>query len=250
MGRETVDRLLGGRVALRQPASGFRVSVDAVLLASTVPLAPGQRALDVGCGAGGATLCLASRLPHARLCGIDRDAALIDFLRANVADNGFADRVAAETLDLADGVPDGLRGGFDHVLSNPPYLPPHRADVRSIADNVAAATIESVPFADWLAFMAACCLPKGHVSVIHRADRLEEILAAFADLAGALRVLPIRPRAGDAAKRIIVTGRVGVHAPTILLPGLTLHGADGGYSEAARAIIEDAAPLELDAAFG
>ena len=53
---ETDDRLLGGRVIVRQPRDGFRVSVDAVLLAAAVALAPGTRALDVGCGSGGATL--------------------------------------------------------------------------------------------------------------------------------------------------------------------------------------------------
>lgn len=244
---ETTDQLLGGRVEIRQPSAGFRVSIDAVLLAAAISIEPGQRALDVGCGAGGATLCLASRRPDAELLGIDRDAQMTACLRANISANGFAGRVAAETRDVADGVPEALCGAFDHVFSNPPYLPPHRADARMVADSVAGATIESLPFAAWLAFMAACCRPKGRLTVIHRADRLEELLAGFAACAGEIKVLPVWPRAGTPAKRVIITARVGVQTPTMLCPGLALHSADGGYTAAARDVIEAGACLTFDA---
>jgi len=235
---ETTDRLLGGRVEMRQPGSGFRVSVDAVLLAAAVSLDPGQRALDVGCGAGGATLCLASRLADAALLGIDRDAAMTECLHANISANKFEGRVAVETMDVADGIPEHLRGAFDHVFSNPPYMPAHRADSRTVSDAVGAATIESLPFADWLSFMAGCCRPKGRLTIVHRADRLEELLAGFAELAGEIRVLPIWPRADTPAKRVIITARVGVRTPTVLCPGLVLHAPDGTYTPAARDIID------------
>ncbi|MBT4907861.1 MAG: methyltransferase [Rhodospirillaceae bacterium] len=240
---ETTDRLLGGRVEIRQPGSGFRVSVDAVLLAAAVSLGHGQRALDVGCGAGGATLCLASRLPQAEVLGVDRDARMSECLRANISANKFEDRVAVETMDVAHGVPGHLRGAFDHVFSNPPYLPAHRADSRTVADAVGAATIESLPFADWLSFMAACCRPKGRLTIVHRADRLEELLAGIAKLAGEIRVLPIWPRADAPAKRVIITARVGVQTPTVLCPGLVLHAPDGAYTLAAREIIEGGSSL-------
>jgi tRNA1(Val) A37 N6-methylase TrmN6 len=235
---ETTDRLLGGRVEIRQPGAGFRVSTDAVLLAAAVALDGGQRALDVGCGAGGATLCLASRVAQAEVLGIDRDAQMTACLRASISANGFAGRVVAETMDVAKGVPDDLRGAFDHVFSNPPYLPPHRADSRTLADAVGGATIESLPFAAWLAFMAACCRPKGRLTIVHRADRLEDLLAGFAACAGEIKVLPIWPHADSPAKRVIITARVGVQTPTMLCPGLVLHTADGAYTSAARDVIE------------
>ncbi len=243
----TTDKLLGGRVEVRQPGSGFRVSVDAVLLAAAVTLEPGQRALDVGCGAGGATLCLASRLSHAKILGLDRDAVMTECLDANVAANNFSGRVSVETRDVGDGVPGHLRGGYDHVFSNPPYMPGHRADSRTVADAVGAATIESVPFTDWLSFMAACCRPKGRLTIVHRADRLEELLAGFAGIAGEIRVLPIWPRTDAPAKRVIITARVGVNTPTVLCPGMVLHETDGTYTTAARKIIEDGGALTFPA---
>ncbi|MBO20922.1 MAG: methyltransferase [Rhodospirillaceae bacterium] len=247
---DTDDRLLGGRVVLRQSASGFRVSVDTVLLAAAVELAPGARALDVGCGTGGATLCLASRIADVALLGIDREADMTAGLRANATANSVEDRVTGETVDVAGGVPSHLRGAFDHVFSNPPYLPPGRADTREVDAPRRRATIESVPFDVWLSFMAACCTPKGSVTVIHRADRLEEILAAFEGLNGALRVVPIWPRAGQPARRVIVSARLGVRSPTSLCAGLALHDAAGGYTSAARRLLEDGMALSAVNAAG
>ena len=61
LGPLTEDRLLGGRVVMRQPASGYRAATDPVLLAACVAARPGMRVLDAGCGAGAAALCLADR---------------------------------------------------------------------------------------------------------------------------------------------------------------------------------------------
>lgn len=168
-------------------------------------------------------------------------------LRASISANGFEDRVTTETLDIANGAPDHLRGAFDHVFSNPPYMPRHRADSRTVTDAVGAATIESLPFADWLSFMAACCRPKGRLTVIHRADRLEDLLTGFAEYAGEIRVLPIWPRSDAPAKRVIITARIGVHTPTQLCPGLVLHLHDGAYTPAARDIVEAGGGLAFGA---
>jgi tRNA1(Val) A37 N6-methylase TrmN6 len=55
------DSLLGGRVRLRQPVDGARVSIDPVFLAAAVPVEPGELVLDIGCGTGAAMLCVAAR---------------------------------------------------------------------------------------------------------------------------------------------------------------------------------------------
>src|SRR5512139_3877326 len=69
----TDDRLLGGRVRLQQPASGFRAAIDPVLLAAAVPAGEGDIVLDVGCGTGAAALCLATRVEAAHVTGIEAD---------------------------------------------------------------------------------------------------------------------------------------------------------------------------------
>ena len=83
----TSDTLLGGRVALQQPAVGYRVAIDPVLLAAAVPASPGERALDVGCGVGAGTLCLASRVGGLHVTGIEVERSLAQLASENAALN-------------------------------------------------------------------------------------------------------------------------------------------------------------------
>jgi len=58
-------------VIVRQPETGFRAGLDAVMLAAAVP--DGATALELGAGAGTASLCLAARLPSIAITGIEID---------------------------------------------------------------------------------------------------------------------------------------------------------------------------------
>lgn len=247
--RGTAFSLLGGRLSLRQPARGYRVAIDPVFLAATVPAAAGDRILDVGCGVGAASLCLAVRVPGCTVQGIDTDPASVEMAQANAAANGLQDRVTfgAHTLGAEDargnGGPGAPAGGFDAVMSNPPYLPPERADVRAMDADLRRAHVESVPLARWVAAMAGWTRPGGHLALIHRADRLDDILSALASVAGGVRVIPLWPRAGAPAKRVLVTAVKGSRAPLVLAAGLALHEGDGGQTPQAKEILNHGGPV-------
>ena len=88
------------------------------------------------------------------------------------------------------------------------------------------------------------------ITLIHRADRLDDILARLHGRAGAITVFPLWPRGlngggGTAAKRVLVQARKGVKSPMKLAPGLVLHEADGGYTAAASRVLRDGAGLDL-----
>lgn len=57
------DQFLGGRLMVAQPKTGYRAGVDPVLLAASVPAVRGESVLELGCGVGVASLCLAARVP-------------------------------------------------------------------------------------------------------------------------------------------------------------------------------------------
>ena len=65
------DKFLMGRLRLLQPLRGYRAATDPVLLAAACPATPGQSVLDLGCGAGAAALCLATRVPGLALAGLE-----------------------------------------------------------------------------------------------------------------------------------------------------------------------------------
>ena len=239
------DKLLGGRIKLRQPVEGYRVAIDPVFLAAAIPAAAGESVLDAGCGVGAAALCLAARVPAVRVTGIDTQRELVRLANDNILLNDLTARVGAMTGDLLRPPPRLEPGSFAHVMANPPHLardqgtpPPDPAKAEAQIEGAA-------DLAAWVRFALTMVRPKGTVTFIHRADRLERLLAELVGRAGEIVIFPLWAGAGKPARRVIVRARKGVATPTLLLPGLVLHEPGGAFTAAAEAVLRDAAPLAL-----
>ena len=242
---EDPDTLLGGQVQLRQPAQGYRVAMDTVLLAASVPAASTETLLDIGCGVGAAALCFACRVPGARATGIELQPELAVLAVENAARNDMADRVKFIEGDLLDPPPELATHGFDHVIANPPYLPADSADPSPVESKALSNVEGEARLADWVEFALRMARPKGGITFIHRADRLDELLAPFQGRAGSVIVFPLWPKAGREAKRVIVRARPGVKAPMRIAAGMVMHEDDGAYTPDALSILRDGAALVL-----
>jgi tRNA1(Val) A37 N6-methylase TrmN6 len=162
----TEDSLLGGRIRLKQPEAGYRVAIDPVFLAAAVPAEPHQLVLDVGCGAGAAMLCLAARVPHTRLVGLEMQRDFVRLAGDNIILNGLEARASVMIGDLLHPPPRLSPGAFDHVMANPPFH--RRPDAEpAAASGKSAATIEGdADLADWVRFSLAMVRSKGTVTFI------------------------------------------------------------------------------------
>jgi tRNA1(Val) A37 N6-methylase TrmN6 len=232
------DRFLGGRVIVRQSVDGFRAGLDAVMLAAAIPASAGDTALELGAGAGTAGLCLAKRVENLTITGLEIDGRLTDIANANAAANGVDERVLFVTGDVLD-PPAELRKPFDHVFCNPPFhegqTSPDAARARALQDDGR--------LADWLATGLKRTASGGTFTLIIRADRLGEAMAALP--VRGVTIFPLWPRAGEPAKRVVIQVRNGARTPLGMLPGLVLHDAGGGYTEEADAVLRDGAALTL-----
>lgn len=245
LGLESEDRLLGGRVRLRQPTDGYRVAIDPVFLAAAVPARPQDHVLDVGCGVGAAALCLAIRVPGCRVTGIEIQRDLVRMAGDNIVLNDLSSRVSVMQGDLLDLPPRLAPGAFDHVMANPPFLAAGTATAPASPGRAAAHLEGDANLAVWVRVALAMVRAKGSLTFIHRADRLEALLALLAGRAGEIVLHPLWPGGGKPAKRVIVRARKQVATPTRLLPGLILHEADGRFTAAAEAVLRGAAALEF-----
>lgn len=249
----TTDAFLGGALEILQPASGYRAGLDAVLLAAAcgVRTGEGARVLDAGAGVGVAGLSVARRVADADVTLVEREPELVTLARRNIASNGLEGRTRVVELDVTEGGAGINRadaeigaGTFSHVIANPPYFaegsgtrPP--SDLKAAAHQMVDGALDQ-----WCRFLATAAASDGVVTLIHRADALGALLAALDRRFGALRVLPIHPRAGNDAHRVIVQGRKGSRAPLRLLSGLVLHGEGNAFVPAIDAVLRQGAALD------
>lgn len=222
MDATTEDRLLDGRVRLRQPARGYRAGMDAALLAAACDAKPGQRVLEAGCGPGAALLAAASRNPEASFTGVERDPEALALARENIVLNALAGRVVAVAGDVAQRFSTLGLAPFDAALANPPFFDDPAA-LRGPAPEKAAAWMADEGLMAWTEFLGKAVREGGTVTVIHRADRLADLLGLLAPKCGSFQVRPIHPFADEPAKRVLVRAIKTGKAPLKLLPALVLH---------------------------
>jgi len=229
----TEDSILDGRVILYQPCDGYRAAVDPVLLAAAVRAEAGDRALDLGCGAGAAMLCLAARCEGVEVDGLEVQTDLVDLAARNIIANGFERRLQAVAGDLLNPPAQLERESYAHVFANPPYMNGHHGNPPPNPSKKIAHVEGSANLENWVTTALSFCRRKGTVTFIQRTDRLAELLVLLNGRAGEITVFPLWPRENENSHRVIVRARKAIKSPMQLMGGLTLHNNDGSYTPAA-----------------
>jgi len=227
----TDDRLLDGRVRLLQPAKGYRAGMDAALLAAAVDARAGERVLEAGCGAGAVLFQAAARSPGATFTGVERDLDALALAERNIALNDAEGRVAVRAGDVGRGFAGQgfLAPGeppFDVAVANPPFFDDPGA-LRPPHPSKSGAWMADAGLDAWTRFLLKAVREGGRVIMIHRAERLFDLLALLSASAGSFQVRPVHPFADAPAKRVLVRAVKTGKAPLVLLPPLVLHPREG-----------------------
>lgn len=242
----TENALLGGKVRLLQPARGYRAGMDAALLAAAVPARDSERVLEAGCGAGAVLMQIAARCQGAQMMGLERDPVAAGLASHNATLNGVSDRVSVVTGDVATGFAALKRAPFDWAVSNPPFFD-DEGSLRAPAPAKRGAWIADDGLAAWIRFLVAGVRDGGRIVVIHRADRLADLLALLGERCGSVAIRPVQPFADQPAKRVLIQAVRGGRAPLRLLPALVLHDRSGAkHTAEAEAILTGEAGLDSE----
>jgi tRNA1(Val) A37 N6-methylase TrmN6 len=242
------DTVLGGRLVLRQPLRGHRVGHDAILLAAATAARAGEHAVDLGSGVGAAGLALARRVDGLTVTLVEIDPALTQLGRGNAECNGLASLVRAVCLDVAAPPSAFAAAGLkkeaaDRVLMNPPFNALQNSSPepgRRTAHAAAPGTLRQ-----WVRAASLLLRAGGVLTLIWRADGLDEVLAELAVGFGAVSLLPVHPKPDEPAIRVLARATKGGRAPLALLPGLVLADAAGKPSAAAENVLRHGGVLPL-----
>lgn len=242
------DDFLGGALKLWQPKSGYRIGMDTILLAASVPAISGDKILEAGTGSGGAALSLAKRVSGCHVTGFELQPEMAKLALKNIKYNHLETHVKI-IEGCITAPPDELQPeSFDHVMVNPPYLEPGTAlsppeKTKGLAHMNSTANLK-----DWVMFCLSMVKNKGTMSFVFRADRLHELMALLHRRVGNLVLCPLWPREGIVAKRILVQGKKGAHGVTCMTPGIALHSLNERYTSKAEAILRAGQKIDLEGA--
>lgn len=240
--------MLDRKVRLLQPGKGFRTSLDSVMLAAACPVRAGQTVLDMGCGVGAVGFCILHRAPEAHITGVDIQADYIALAQDNIGLNDADGKAAFVCGDIRGFQPDGR---FDHVVCNPPFLEAGQ-HIASPEEGLARARGnlsspyppadggdfgEELTVKDWIDAGFRNLKSGGSLTIIHRADATDRIIQALGRRFGAVEIIPLWPRIGQGAKRVIIRALKDRKTPATLHYGIVLHETDGTYTQEAERIL-------------
>lgn len=242
----TDDAFLGGKLWMLQPKSGYRAAIDAVCLAASVAAQTGDKVLDIGMGVGVSGLCLAWRVPGIHLTGLEIQSDLTELARLNIERNNLTD------IDVVEGdimhAPAAIgREVFDHVLTNPPFYDHHKAISPPDQGKSTAHMHSGDDFLKlWIDNAIEFLKPKGTLTLVYPAERLDHLLTLISEPLGDIVILPLWPGNGKPAKRVIVSGQKETSGVLRLLSGLRLHVPPKRYAPEAEKVLRDGEAISFD----
>ena len=216
----TDDALLDGKLRLFQPAEGYRVNVDALILAAFAAEPRAVRlAVDLGAGVGGVGLALHRVGAAERIALVEREGALVELARENLARAGVPGEVFR--LDLArEGLPPELFERAELVVCNPPYFPDGAARRQKHPLTRASRTGKLEPFV--AAAARALRGTRGRAAFAYPAPSLGELFRAAANAGLVPKRLRLVHARADAPARLALVelrrakpGGLVVEAPLI-----------------------------------
>ncbi len=229
--KTTTDDFLGGKIKVIQPEKGYRAGIDAVLLASSISAKSKQSILDVGCGVGTASLCLNERINDLHIDGFDFQDELIELAKQNSSKNNNI-KFFLGNLEISKNI---KKNYYDHVMTNPPYF---KKESSTLSSNIIKynANFETMNLKNWIQLCMKFVKPKGSLTVIHSAERLDEILLSIDIKKRSIKIIPIWPKVNSSAKRIIVQITKDKSMPLQITQGLIMHDEEN-YTKDAENIL-------------
>lgn len=239
---ERIDQLNSGGIEIIQNQSVFAFSLDAVLLAAFAQVPPTGRIVDLGAGNGAVGLFVARRT-QARIDLVEIQPLLADMARRSAALNGLADQITVHTMPMQQAPGVIAKDSVDTVLTNPPYFKNVPTSKRNPNPHLAMARHEvAVSLAEVAAVSAALLKFGGKLFMVHRPERLDEILPALtAHGLAPKRVRFIFPKPNKEANMVLIEAiRGGKPNGVRIVPSLIVHDTAGNYTpEVANALRND-----------
>jgi tRNA1(Val) A37 N6-methylase TrmN6 len=235
---ETLDTLFDGKLRIFQSRTGYRFSLDALLLAHFVTIKRRGKIVDLGTGNGVIPLVLAALHRSATVTGVELQPAMIERARRNVQLNGLETRIQILSGDVRARERLAAPASFDVAVCNPPYRKPGSGRISPNDEKQIARHETQGDLSDFLHTGAFLLRAKGRMATIYPAWRCVDLLSAMREV----RIEPKRMRmvhsfAGVEASLVLVEGVKGGRSGVEVPAPLTIYLRGKEYTEEVAAVI-------------
>ncbi|MEE9523659.1 MAG: methyltransferase [Thermodesulfovibrionales bacterium] len=228
-------------IKLYQSRSGYRFTIDSVLLADYVRKVKPHNIVDVGSGNGIVGILLAKKYISSRVAMIEIQKGLHDLSVRNIALNRLKSRITPYNIDIRD-IEDRSalkEHSFDIAVSNPPFRIPRSGKI-SPYNEKAIARHEIMISLDRLIGGIACLLrPKGSAYLIYHPERLVDLFDQMREKGiEPKRARFIHPNDHVEAKMVLVEGVKGARTSVKIEKPLFIYNKDNEYTEEVQEILK------------
>jgi tRNA1Val (adenine37-N6)-methyltransferase len=220
---ETVDALFAGKLELHQSQSGYRFSLDAVLLAHFLDPRPSDTVVDLGAGNGVIALVLAYLHPRLKVTALEVQPNLAAYARKNVRLNRFDERVTILSGDVREIASLAARESCKLAVCNPPFRKTSSGRVSPDEERKIARHEVNGALHDFLGAGTYLLPVKGRMALIYPAVRSVDLLDSMREAGIEPKRLRMVHSYADAAASLILVegvkaGRSGIQvmAPLVV----------------------------------
>lgn len=212
---------------LGQPETGYRFSVDALLLACFAKAGKGRHGVDLGTGCGAAALGLLLRQGDLSMAGVELDTALAANAKDNARLLGFENQFEIIEDDIVSYKPDGS-SCFDFALANPPYRAEGRGRISPDSSRRGARFEGQADLMGFCACASRLVRSRGRFYLVHLPERLPEIFTALDSCGFAPKRLRLVHGRNNSPARIALVDSVRNGNPGLEVePPLILYSGEG-----------------------
>ena len=228
----TTDAFFDGKLHIKQALSGYRFSLDAVILAWHARPRADESVLDLGTGCGIIPLIMTYRNPGIAVFGVEIQQDLAELANANVGANRMQDRITVLRQDMRDLKPDMIGGPVDLVVCNPPYRKPDSGRINPDSQRAIARHELKASLADVLQAVRRMLRTAGRFVTIYTTERVVDLFCQMRAAGVEPKFIRlIHSRLDTEAKLILVDGVKGARSGTRVGPPLIIYDTNGEYSK-------------------
>ena len=237
-GNERIDDLEINNLKIIQNINGFCFGIDSVLLSDFAKdIKPGTEVVDLGTGTAIIPLLLTAKTSVGRIVGVEIQKKVAEMASRSVKMNNLSDKIEIINEDIKNLFSVMPHNKYDVIVTNPPYMKNNTGLQNENIEKLISRHEIECTIEDIAAVTNTLLKDKGEIYMVHRPDRLIDIVMAFRK--NKLEIKKMRfvfPKKNKGANLVLIKAVKNANPFLKIEEPLYVYEEDGDYTEEIKRI--------------